>query len=56
MSQTLRKEEIECEATANGGGVAIYGFTCPIKMLRERERGCFDFGFGDSKCFLLVQY
>ena len=26
------------------------------KRERERERGCFDLGFGDSKCFLLVQY
>ena len=37
-SQTLRKEEIKGEATANGGGGAIYGSHCPITMQRERER------------------
>ena len=53
-SQTLRKEEIECEATTNGGGGAIYGSNCPITMQRERERESFDLGFGDLKGFLLI--
>ena len=52
-SQTLRKEEIKCEATASGGGGAIYGSNCPITM--QRERRCFDLDFGDLKGFLLCR-